>query len=138
MLRRDIEEMFFTYGYQPSNLIYASSKQPMPNVFTGTAFKFHFKEILEMRHREISSKTFFFLPSATDRKEPVDQYLNKVSLYPVLCLHTDFKSYSSSNILLTSKILIQLIQTYKEMNEKMLLKQCTLFSRKWLKSVTKS
>ena len=50
--------------------------------------------MLEMRNREISSKTFFFLPSITDHKEFVNQFLYKVSLSPVNCLHEDFKKYS--------------------------------------------
>ena len=53
--------------------------------------------MLEMRNMEISSKTFFFLPSITDHKEFVNQFSYKVSLSPVDCLHKDFKKYSPLN-----------------------------------------
>ena len=60
MLRGDNDEIFFTYGYDVSKALYTSSKQPMTNVFTGTAFKPHFKEMVKMCHREISSEKLFF------------------------------------------------------------------------------
>lgn len=53
--------------------------------------------MLEMRNREISSKTFLFLPSIADHKEFVNHFLYKVSLSPVDCLHEDFKKYSPLN-----------------------------------------
>ena len=63
MLRGDTDESFFTYGFDASKLLYASSKQPTPNVFTGAAFKPHITEMLEMRLREISSKKSFSYPA---------------------------------------------------------------------------
>ena len=51
----------------------------------------------EIQHREKFSKKFFFLPSMTDCKEQVNQYIGKVSLTPVDCLYKDFKKYSPSN-----------------------------------------
>ena len=61
MLRGDKYKTFFTYGYSEefSKILYSFSKQVMPNVFVGTAFKNHFKEMIEMRHREKFSKFFF-------------------------------------------------------------------------------
>lgn len=67
MLRGDKYETFFTYGYSEefSKILYSFSKQVMPNVFVGAAFKSHFKEMIEMRHREKFSKFFFFLQLLT-------------------------------------------------------------------------
>lgn len=67
----------------------------MSNAFVSAAFKPHFKEMIETHHRATFSKKLF-LPSTTDCKESIDQYLENVSLSPVDCLHEDFKELSPS------------------------------------------
>ena len=71
-------------------------KKIMPNAFAGTCFKNHFKEMMDLRHQEKFLKKFFYLPSTTDRKEIINQYLEKVSLTPIDCLQENFRAYLRS------------------------------------------
>ena len=66
----------------------------MPNAFISTAFRKHLSETINESNREKSSKLFFFLPSTTDRKEKINQYLNNVSLIPTDCIYENFKQYA--------------------------------------------
>ena len=68
----------------------------MPNVFVGSSFKNHQKEMMDLRHQEKFSKKYFFLPSTTDRKENINQHMGKVSLTPTDCLRENFKDYLPS------------------------------------------
>ena len=43
------------------------------------------------------SKMFFFLPSATDRKEKINQFFKNVSLHPVDCRYEGFRKYSAAD-----------------------------------------
>ena len=59
----------YSYGFneEKSKVLCASMKQPLPNIFQGTAFKKHVAFLIDAQGYESSSKTFFFL--TTDRKE---------------------------------------------------------------------
>ena len=97
MLRGDEDESFFMYGYdsKKSSILYCYSKQLMPNVFKGTSFNsHHLHNVAEAK--EDFSKTFFYLPSVTDRKEKINQYKDQVSLIPVTCTLEDVGAYSPS------------------------------------------
>ena len=98
MLRGDWDETFWTYGFnvEKSSLLYCYSKQPMPNVFKGTAFNVYSNEMLSERDRNEYSKIFFYLPSITDRKEKINQYRDQVSLTPVDCKLERFEDFSPS------------------------------------------
>ena len=93
MLRGDMDKTFFNYGYSEeyASILYSYSKQVMSNVFVETVFKIHFTEMMDMRHRENFSKKLSFVPTTTDRKEPINQYSGKVSLTPVDCLYKNLK-----------------------------------------------
>ena len=69
-------------------------KQPLSNIFQGTAFKKHVLFLIESKGTECSSKLFFFLPSTTDRKEKINRWVNNVNLHPINCLYDDFKNYA--------------------------------------------
>ena len=68
ILRGDIEESFFSYGYMDS-----TAKDRMPNAIISTCFKKHFHEIMSnRRHNEELSGLFHYLPSITDCEEKVN------------------------------------------------------------------
>ena len=69
-------------------------KQPLSNIFQGTAFKKHVLFLIESKGTECSSKLFFFLPSTTDRKEKINRWVNNVNLHPINCLYDDFKNFA--------------------------------------------
>ena len=60
-------------------------KQPLPNIFQGTAFKKHVPFLIDAKGSESLSKMFFFLPSTTDRKEKINRWVNNVNLHPIVC-----------------------------------------------------
>ena len=47
ILRGDPEEVFFSYGFNPetSKLLFSSSEERIPNAFTSTAFRKHYKKL---------------------------------------------------------------------------------------------
>ena len=80
VLRGDKEEAFFSYGYDAAKakILYAMSKEKIPDAFSFTCFNKHYSEIVnEKREREKSSTVFYFLPSITDRKEEINQWKEK-------------------------------------------------------------
>ena len=53
ILRGDIKEVFFSYGYneEESTVLYSYAKDRIPNAFVSTCFKKHYHEIInERRH----------------------------------------------------------------------------------------
>ena len=72
-------------------------KQPLPNIFQGTAFKKHVSFLIDCKGSESLSKMFFFLPSTTDRKEKINRWVNNVNLHPIDCSYDDFKNYAPQN-----------------------------------------
>ena len=85
-LRGDLNERFFSYGYQKekSSLFYSSMKTELPNVFCCTSFKKHLSFLVDQNQNgEKSSLLFFFLPSTLDRKEEFLQYKDHVHLHSI-------------------------------------------------------
>ena len=98
VLRGDSDETFLSYGFDKtrSKTLFSYSKQQIPNAFVSVAFKKHFEQIMS-GDRDESSTLFYFLPSLSDRKEEINQYLNNVSLTPV-DLTVDFIEQFSENV----------------------------------------
>ena len=63
-------------------------------MFVVMIFKIYFREMTNERNTIESSRICFFLPGATDRKELINQYMEKVSLSPVICLYEQFQEFS--------------------------------------------
>ena len=98
VLRGDKEEVLFSYGFDSakSKVLYSYSKNKIPDAFVSTAFKKHYSEIRnEKRDYEDSSSPFFFLPSITDRKESIKQWMGHVSLVPIDLTIDFIQSYLS-------------------------------------------
>ena len=93
-IRGNPDEQFYSYGFneEKSQVLCASMKQPLPNIFQETAFKKHVPFLIDAKGSEISSKMFFFLPSTTDRKEKINRWVNNVNLHPI-----DLKNYAPQN-----------------------------------------
>ena len=73
-LRGDVNERFFSYGYQKekSKVLYCTVKQPIPNIFHCTVFKKHMDHLLDENQKKSNvSYIFLFLPSTLDRKEEI-------------------------------------------------------------------
>ena len=95
VLRGDPDELFFSYGFNAETLkvLFCSSKERIPNAFKCTAFKKHYKMIVDERYTNV--RHLFYLPSTTDRKELMYQYKDNVSLNPIDWNYEDFKNFSS-------------------------------------------
>ena len=78
-------------------------KQPLSNIFQGSAFKKHVPFLIESKETECSSKLFFFLPSTMDRKEKINRWVNNINLHPINCLYDDFKNYASQSFEIQKK-----------------------------------
>ena len=98
VLRGDSDETFLSYGFDKtrSKTLFSYSKQQIPNAFVSVAFKKHYEQIMSGDRKE-SSQLFYFLPSLSDRKEEINQYLNNVSLSPV-DVTVDFIEKFSENV----------------------------------------
>ena len=98
VLRGDSDETFLSYGFDKtrSKTLFSYSKQQIPNAFVSVAFKKHFEQIMS-GDRDESSSLFYFLPSLSDRKEEINQYMNNVSLSPV-DVTVDFIEKFSENV----------------------------------------
>ena len=78
-------------------------KQPLSNIFQGSAFKKHVPFLIESKETECSSKLFFFLPSTMDRKEKINRWVNNINLHPINCLYDDFKNYAPQSFEIQKK-----------------------------------
>ena len=95
MLRNEAEETFSSYGFssEHSGIMFCYSKQPMPNIFCDTSFNSHkLQTFLENKAKK--SELCFYLPSITDRKEPINRYKDQVSLIPVTSSVGDIQHFS--------------------------------------------
>ena len=83
-MRGDPSEVFLSYGYntEKSKVLYSSFKRKIPSSFSGTLFNNHIRLIEKSDYLEMS-QLLFFLPSITDRKENLNQYLKNVNITPV-------------------------------------------------------
>ena len=75
MVRNKPGESFLTYGYstEHSAILFCYSKQPMLNIFRGTAFNSYKLQGYADSSTQMSD-LFFYLPSITDRKEPINKF----------------------------------------------------------------
>ena len=96
VLREDKEEVFFSYGFDSSKskVLYSYSKNKIPDAFVSTAFKKHSEIRNEKRDNE-HLLHFFFLPSITDRKESINQWMGHDNLIPIDLTIDFIESYSS-------------------------------------------
>ena len=78
-------EYFFDYGYSKENskVFYSMHKMKIPNSFSATIFNQHRIQYESGAMDTEFSKTYFFLPSATDRIVNINRYMNSVNLIPI-------------------------------------------------------
>ena len=103
MAHGDLNSYSNGFNEEKSKVICASMKQPLSNIFQGTAFKKHVPFLIDAQWYESSSKTFFFLTSTTDRKEKNNRWVNNVNFHPIDCLYDDFKNYAPQNLEIEKK-----------------------------------
>ena len=86
-------ECFFDYGYSKENskVLYSHYKMKIPNSFLGTIFNRHRIQYEFSALDTESSKTYFFLPSTTDRMEEIRRYMNSVNLIPIDIHQNEFE-----------------------------------------------
>ena len=94
--RGDPDEQLYSYGFdeEKSKVLCAGMKQPLPNIFQGTAFKRYVPFLIDAKETEHSSK-YFFLSSTTDRKEKINKWVSNVILHLINYLYDDFKNFAS-------------------------------------------
>ena len=95
MIRNEEEETFLSYGYssEHSNVLYCHSKQPIPNIFSGTSFNTHTLQN-HLENKSKKSELCFYLPTITDHKEDISRYKSMVSLVPVTSSVCDIGLFS--------------------------------------------
>ena len=95
MIRNKEDEVFLSYGYSSeySTTLYCYQKQPIPNIFRGTAFNTH-KLSTYLENKTQRSYICFYLPSITDRKEVINRYKDMVSLVLVTSTISDISVFS--------------------------------------------
>ena len=69
----------------------------MPNAFIDMFFKKHVSEIVNECARDNYCKMFFYLPSTTNRKKGINQYMDNVSLSTINCKYESFKAFLPTN-----------------------------------------
>ena len=72
MIQGDPDEVFYSYGYdhERSKVLYSSFKQPLPNIFQGTAFKKHVPQLIEEKKLKINQNfSFSYLRLLIGRKK---------------------------------------------------------------------
>ena len=122
MIRNQEDEVFLSYGYssEHSTSLYCYQKQPIPNIFRGTAFNSHkLSNYLDSKAEILD--ICFYLPSITDRKEDINRYKDMVSLIPVTSTISDISVFLQKVIDLILNIWIR-----KEKILSVLEKLCTL------------
>ena len=92
-------EYFFDYGYSKENskVLYSMHKMKIPNSFSATIFNQHRIQYESGAMDTEFSKTYFFLPSATDRIVNINRYMNSVNLIQL--------TFTNMNLRLTMEIL---------------------------------
>ena len=78
-------EYFFDYGYSKENskTLYSMHKMKIPKSFSVTIFNQHRIQYESGAMDTEFSKTYFFLPSTTDRIVNINRYMNSVNLIPI-------------------------------------------------------
>ena len=92
-IRGERMECFFDYGYSKENskVLYSHHKMKIPNSFLGTIFNRHRIQYESSALDTKSSKTYFFLPSTTDRIEEINRYMSSVNLIPTDIPQNEFE-----------------------------------------------
>ena len=82
VVRGDRNECFFDYGYNKNNtkVLYSTSKMKIPNSFDASLFTKHKQRYENGELSKDFSRLYYFLPSATNRSENINQYLGQVFL----------------------------------------------------------
>ena len=95
MIQNEEQETFLSYGYssEHSSTLYCHSKQPIPNIFRGTAFNTH-KLSTYLENKSQKSNVCFYLPSITDHKESISKNKDMVSLVPVTSTISEISAFS--------------------------------------------
>ena len=95
MIHNQEDEVFLSYGYSSEHAaaLYCYQKQPIPNIFRGTAFNSH-KLSNYLKNKDEMLDICFYLPSTTDRKEDINSYKDMVSLIPVTSSIADINAFS--------------------------------------------
>ena len=95
MIGNQEDEFFLSYGYSSEHAaaLYCYQKQPIPNIFRGTAFNTH-KLSNYLENKDEMSNICFYLPSTMDRKEGINRYKGKASLIPVTLTMADINAFS--------------------------------------------
>ena len=87
-------ECFFNYGYSKENskVFYSNHKMSIPNSFLGNIFNRHRIQYESGAFDTEFSRTYFFLPSTTDRIEDINHYINSVNLIPIDINQNEFEA----------------------------------------------
>ena len=99
ILRGDVSESFFSYGYdkEQSKVLYGTNRQPLLNIFQCTAFKKHVHYLTNQSQEDLNfPKMFMFLPSTLDRKEELNQYSENVNLHPIDVSYDQLKALTNN------------------------------------------
>ena len=77
MIRGDVDEHFFNYGYskQNSKILHSFHKKRMPNSFSDTFFNRHKIQYESGALQTKFSQIYYFLPSITDRVEEINRHM---------------------------------------------------------------
>ena len=104
ILRNQEDEVFLSYGYSEERAatLFCYQKQPIPNVFRGTAFNSH-RLSTHLENKSLMSDICFYLPSITDRKEDINRYKSMVSLLPVTSTIKDINGFSPEGYVFNPK-----------------------------------
>ena len=86
-------ECYFHYGCSKENgkVLYSHHKMKIHNSFSETILKRHRTQNESGALDTESSKTYFFLPSTTDRMEEIRRYMNSVNLIPIDIHQNEFE-----------------------------------------------
>ena len=88
IIRGNPDEQFYSYGFdeEKSKVLCTSMKQPVPNIFQGTALKKHVPFLIDAKGSESSSKMFFFLSSTTNKKKKlIDRLTMLICIQLIVC-----------------------------------------------------
>ena len=93
-VRGDSMECFFDYGYSKDNskVLYSNHKMKIPNSFSATIFNRHRIQYASGAFDTEFLRTYFFHPSATDRIEDINRYMNSVNLILIDINQNEFEA----------------------------------------------
>ena len=86
-----VETVWNGYSKENSKVLYSDHKMKILNSFSGIIFN---RDRIQYEFGALdmeSSKIYFFLPSATDRIEEINRYMNSVNLIPIHIYQNEFE-----------------------------------------------